>query len=477
MAGQQEFDPNPQQQQQQSICGPQSCLSLLRKSGPTQRPTSSSSKRATAAAASQKQLKREQDTPMGPDCSQAPAFYSLVSLGEVRPIKPSRAGSKHSAAAAGSKQAPADSTGARGPAKTGARKKSQRPRRRVATVAQRRAANIRERRRMYNLNTAFDRLRKRVPSFAYEKRLSRIETLKLAIMYIKFMDDLVEDEAYADKYKQLTSGPPGVPGVPGAPSCAFMSPGAYLSLYGPVQRQSPEPELCPPTPAATASRRRPTAAAAAVASVAPKSPGPGACCAPESPTSSPANQYNGGAGGGGSLATCASSSGSSPSPPASGHQYASSPARPQPFYQLQAYEQQQQRTDSSGQAYAHDFRTQSACSAHGQPPPQQPFCSQPESYAEAAHEAHQSYAPQYHHHHQTYASAHNEQQQQQTSLLAHDHHFQQHHHHQVVHEASLANGPHAAHHLHHNQHQHHHHPHQAVAGGPCYSSLHSLEAR
>lgn len=66
------------------------------------------------------------------------------------------------------------------------------PRRRVATVAQRRAANIRERRRMLNLNTAFDRLRKKVPTFAYEKRLSRIETLRLAIMYISFMSELVD---------------------------------------------------------------------------------------------------------------------------------------------------------------------------------------------------------------------------------------------------------------------------------------------
>lgn len=35
-------------------------------------------------------------------------------------------------------------------------------RRRVASVAQRRAANIRERRRMFNLNEAFDKLRRKV---------------------------------------------------------------------------------------------------------------------------------------------------------------------------------------------------------------------------------------------------------------------------------------------------------------------------
>ncbi|CAH2216947.1 jg13628 [Pararge aegeria aegeria] len=39
------------------------------------------------------------------------------------------------------------------------------PRRRVASVAQRRAANIRERRRMFNLNEAFDKLRRKVKTF------------------------------------------------------------------------------------------------------------------------------------------------------------------------------------------------------------------------------------------------------------------------------------------------------------------------
>jgi hypothetical protein len=59
----------------------------------------------------------------------------------------------------------------------------------VASVAQRRAANVRERRRMFNLNSAFDKLRKKVPTFAYEKRLSRIDTLRLAMTYIQFMTE------------------------------------------------------------------------------------------------------------------------------------------------------------------------------------------------------------------------------------------------------------------------------------------------
>jgi len=41
------------------------------------------------------------------------------------------------------------------------------------------------------LVAAFDKLRRKVPTFAYEKRLSRIETLRLAITYIQFMTELL----------------------------------------------------------------------------------------------------------------------------------------------------------------------------------------------------------------------------------------------------------------------------------------------
>jgi hypothetical protein len=63
-------------------------------------------------------------------------------------------------------------------------------RKRVQSVLQRKAANVRERKRMFHLNEAFDELRKRLPAFNYEKRLSRIETLKLAMTYISFMKDI-----------------------------------------------------------------------------------------------------------------------------------------------------------------------------------------------------------------------------------------------------------------------------------------------
>lgn len=85
-------------------------------------------------------------------------------------------------------------TASHGPSSGSTGSSHKKPRRRVATVAQRRAANIRERRRMFNLNEAFDKLRRKVPTFAYEKRLSRIETLRLAITYISFMAELLHGQ-------------------------------------------------------------------------------------------------------------------------------------------------------------------------------------------------------------------------------------------------------------------------------------------
>uniref|UniRef100_F6X8I8 BHLH domain-containing protein n=2 Tax=Ciona intestinalis TaxID=7719 RepID=F6X8I8_CIOIN len=46
---------------------------------------------------------------------------------------------------------------------------------------QRRAANKRERRRMKIINRAFQNLRKHVPCESYEKKLSKVDTLKSAI--------------------------------------------------------------------------------------------------------------------------------------------------------------------------------------------------------------------------------------------------------------------------------------------------------
>ena len=51
-------------------------------------------------------------------------------------------------------------------------------------ILHRQAANMRERKRMQSINEAFEALRSKIPTPPYEKRLSKVDTLKLAIEYI-----------------------------------------------------------------------------------------------------------------------------------------------------------------------------------------------------------------------------------------------------------------------------------------------------
>ena len=59
---------------------------------------------------------------------------------------------------------------------------------------QRQAANLRERRRMQSINEAFEGLRGHIPTLPYEKRLSKVDTLKLAISYINFLGEMVRKD-------------------------------------------------------------------------------------------------------------------------------------------------------------------------------------------------------------------------------------------------------------------------------------------
>ncbi|XP_014665470.1 PREDICTED: pancreas transcription factor 1 subunit alpha-like [Priapulus caudatus] len=59
-------------------------------------------------------------------------------------------------------------------------------------VHQRQAANQRERKRMLSINDAFEGLRTHIPTLPYEKRLSKVDTLRLAIGYIGFLAELVD---------------------------------------------------------------------------------------------------------------------------------------------------------------------------------------------------------------------------------------------------------------------------------------------
>ncbi|XP_059724196.1 helix-loop-helix protein 13-like [Haemorhous mexicanus] len=76
---------------------------------------------------------------------------------------------------------------------------------------QRRAANLRERRRMLGLNAAFEALRGRVPTFPYERRLSKIDTLRLATAYIALLGDILLSGCHPRAYVEqcLRSGAPG----------------------------------------------------------------------------------------------------------------------------------------------------------------------------------------------------------------------------------------------------------------------------
>ncbi|GAB6025509.1 hypothetical protein CHUAL_011243 [Chamberlinius hualienensis] len=87
---------------------------------------------------------------------------------------------------------------------------------------QRHAANIRERKRMLRgrseggksamcvINSAFEELRGHVPTFPYEKRLSKIDTLRLAIAYIALLKEILNSDldpfTYIEKcLKDLTA--------------------------------------------------------------------------------------------------------------------------------------------------------------------------------------------------------------------------------------------------------------------------------
>jgi len=65
---------------------------------------------------------------------------------------------------------------------------------RFAMKPQRQAANVRERKRMMSINSAFEELRTYVPTFPYEKRLSKIDTLRLAIAYIALLRDILKSK-------------------------------------------------------------------------------------------------------------------------------------------------------------------------------------------------------------------------------------------------------------------------------------------
>ena len=60
---------------------------------------------------------------------------------------------------------------------------------------------------MQSINDAFEGLRAHIPTLPYEKRLSKVDTLKLAIGYINFLSDLVAADRAAAAAAAAAAGP------------------------------------------------------------------------------------------------------------------------------------------------------------------------------------------------------------------------------------------------------------------------------
>ena len=89
-------------------------------------------------------------------------------------------------------------------------------------IRKRTAANERERKRMHTVNSAFDQLRELVPTYPSTRKLSKIDTLKLACTYIQDLKALLissqimpqgEDVVYHPEGYATTTPSPVYPGV------------------------------------------------------------------------------------------------------------------------------------------------------------------------------------------------------------------------------------------------------------------------
>ncbi|XP_038611577.1 pancreas transcription factor 1 subunit alpha [Tachyglossus aculeatus] len=104
-----------------------------------------------------------------------------------------------------------------GPGAPGAPRRRRRGRSEAELQQLRQAANVRERRRMQSINDAFEGLRSHIPTLPYEKRLSKVDTLRLAIGYINFLSELVRaDLPLRGKGGATGAGAAGGPGADGA---------------------------------------------------------------------------------------------------------------------------------------------------------------------------------------------------------------------------------------------------------------------
>jgi hypothetical protein len=105
-------------------------------------------------------------------------------------------------------------------------------------VIQRQAANMRERKRMQSINDAFEGLRAHIPTLPYEKRLSKVDTLRLAIGYIGFLAELVQTDAQAAAAGGAGGGILGSAGATGRHGGQNSGPKVIIQCHGKRELQT-----------------------------------------------------------------------------------------------------------------------------------------------------------------------------------------------------------------------------------------------
>ena len=144
-------------------------------------------------------IKNENQSPPSQDCGRIPGKEGNHSATNSRDSKPFKS------AGSDFKDDPLC------PSLTAAMLKKKKRKRKSGPVAyhQRQAANQRERRRMKAINEAFERLQSHIPTLPYEKKLSKVDTLRLAINYIRFLDQiLISIDSFQGNSATFLSGTP-----------------------------------------------------------------------------------------------------------------------------------------------------------------------------------------------------------------------------------------------------------------------------
>ncbi|XP_056303516.1 transcription factor 15 [Danio aesculapii] len=120
------------------------------------------------------------------------------------------------------------STGAGSPTRGHREVRRRRGSRRLAGVSkQRQAANARERDRTHSVNTAFTSLRTLIPTEPADRKLSKIETLRLASSYISHLANVLllgedcRDGQPCLKYHNILQGNANLKSPPVRPICTF----------------------------------------------------------------------------------------------------------------------------------------------------------------------------------------------------------------------------------------------------------------